>query len=55
MLIKSKVKLEIKNINIKDAEKIISDFNKPNLNQTDIKKTKSTEKNKIKSKKISKK
>jgi trigger factor len=54
-LIKSKIKLETKSINTKEAEKIISKFNKPNLDQTNIKKTKSADKNKIKSKKISKK
>ena len=54
-LIKSKIKLEIKNINTKEAEKIISEFNKPNLDQTNTKKTESPEKNKAKSKKISKK
>ncbi len=37
-LIKSKIKLEIKNINTKEAEKIISEFNKPNLDQADIQK-----------------
>ena len=54
-LIKSKIKLEIKNINTKEAEKIISEFNKPNLDQTNTKKTESPDKNKVKSKKISKK
>jgi trigger factor len=54
-LIKSKIKLEIRNINTKEAEKIISEFNKPNLTQTDTKKTQSLDKNKAKSKKISKK
>jgi trigger factor len=54
-LIKSKVKLEVKNINTKEAEKIIAEFNKPNLDQADTRKTKSTDKNKIKSQKISKK
>ena len=54
-LIKSKIKLEIKNISTKEAEEIISEFNKPNLNQTSTKKTESPEKNKAKSKKISKK
>ena len=54
-LIKSKIKLEVKNINTKEAEKIISEFNKSNLNQTDSKKTKSIYKNKAKSKKNSKK
>ena len=37
-LIKSKIKLEIKNINTKEAEKIISEFNKPNLDQGNTKK-----------------
>jgi len=54
-LIKSKIKLEIKNINIKEAEKIISESNKPNLDQGNTKKTKSSDKNKAKPKKISKK
>ncbi len=54
-LIKSKIQLEIKDINSKEAEKIIADFNKPNLDQTDIKKTKSSNKNKPKQQKISKK
>ena len=54
-LIKSKIKLEIKNINTKEAEKIISEFNKSNVDQTNTKKTQSLDKNKAKSKKISKK
>ncbi len=54
-LIKSKIKLEIKNINTKEAEQIISRFNKPNLDQANTKKTQSSDKNKVKSKKISKK
>jgi len=54
-LIKSKIKLEVKNINTKEAEKIISEFNKPNLDPDNIKKTESSDKNKAKSKKISKK
>ena len=54
-LIKSKIRLEIKDINTKEAEKIISEFNKPNTEQTDSQKTKSLDKNKAKSKKISKK
>jgi len=54
-LIKSKIKLDIKKINEKEAEKIITEFNKPNLDQENIKKTKSPDKNKAKSKKISKK
>ena len=54
-LIKSKIKLEIKNINTMEAEKIISKFNKPSVDQTNTKKTKSLDKDKSKSKKISKK
>ena len=38
-----------------DSEKIISEFNKPNLDQGNTKKTKSSDKNKAKPKKISKK
>ena len=53
--IKSKIKLEIKNINTKEAEKIISEFNKPNVEQANRKKTQSVDENKAKSKKISKK
>jgi len=37
-LIKSKIKLEKKNINTKEAEKIISEFNRPNIDQTNTKK-----------------
>jgi trigger factor len=54
-LIKSKIKLTTKEINAKEAEKIISEFNKPNLDDTKIPKTKSLDKNKPKTKKISKK
>ncbi|MDA8822407.1 trigger factor [Candidatus Pelagibacter bacterium] len=54
-LIKSKIKLTIKEIDSKEAEKIISEFNKPNLDNTKTSKTKSLNKNKSKSKKISKK
>ncbi len=54
-LIKSKIKLVEKNINIKEAEKIISEFNKPNFDKNKIKKTEPSTKNKAKSKKISKK
>ena len=54
-LIKSKIKLETKNISTNEAEKIITDFNKPNLDQTDSKKTKSSKKDQVKTKKISKK
>ena len=53
-LIKSKIKLEIKNIDIKEAEKIISEFNKPNVEQTETK-TESISKIKTKTQKISKK
>ena len=54
-LIKSKIKLVIKDIDTKEAEKIISEFNKPNLDNVKTSKTKSSDKNKSKSKKISKK
>ena len=54
-LIKSKIKLTIKDIDTKEAEKIISEFNKPNLDNIKVSKTKSSDKNKPKSKKISKK
>jgi trigger factor len=54
-LIKSKIKLTSKEISIKEAEKIISEFNKPNLDEKKSPKTRSSEKNKSKSKKISKK
>ena len=54
-LIKSKINLKSKEINTKEAEKIIAEFNKPNIDKTDKSKTKSSEKNKSKSKKISKK
>jgi trigger factor len=54
-LIKSKIKLSAKEIGTKEAEKIISEFNKPNLDEKRSPKTKSSEKNKTKIKKISKK
>ena len=54
-LIKSKIKLTTKEISSKEAEKIISEFNKPNLDDVETSKTKSSDKNKSKSKKISKK
>jgi trigger factor len=54
-LIKSKIKLSTKEIDSKEAEKIISEFNKPNLNNTRASKTKFSGKNNLKSKKISKK
>jgi|TARA_B110000881_G_scaffold210542_1_gene218043 trigger factor len=54
-LIKSKMKLTSKEIGAKEAEKIISEFNKSNLDEKKSPKIKSSEKNKSKSKKISKK
>ena len=54
-LIKSKVKITTKEIDTKEAEKIISEFNKPNLDSDTLSKTKSSNKNKSKPKKISKK
>jgi trigger factor len=54
-LIKLKIKLVTKDIDTTEAEKIISEFNKPNLGDGKISKTKSPDKNKPKSKKISKK
>ena len=53
-LIKSKINLVTKEINTKEAEKIIAEFNKPNID-TEKTKTTSSAKNKSKSKKISKK
>ena len=53
-LIKSKINLTSKEINSKEAEKIIADFNKPKID-TDKSKTTSPAKNKSKLKKISKK
>ena len=40
-LIKSKIKLTTKEIDTKEAEKIISEINKPKLNDTKASKTKS--------------
>jgi len=54
-LIKSKINMLSKEINTKEAEKIISEFNKPNLNNLKTSKTKPSVSNKPKSKKISKK
>ena len=54
-LIKSKIKLITKNVTTKEAEKIISEFNKTELQVSDTSKTQSASKNKAKSKKISKK
>ena len=53
-LIKSKINLNSKELNTKEAEKIIAEFNKPNID-VDKSKTTSPTKNKTKSKKISKK
>ena len=53
-LIKTKINLTSKEINTKEAEKIIGEFNKPNVN-TEKSKTTSSAKNKSKLKKISKK
>ena len=53
-LIKSKIKLASKEVNSKEAEKIITEFNKPNIG-TEKSKTTSPTKNGSKSKKISKK
>ena len=54
-LIKSKINLSTKEINSKEAEKIISEFNKPDIVKSDKSKTTSTAINKSKTKKISKK
>ena len=54
MCYKSKINLTSKEINTKEAEKIITDFNKPN-SDIDKSKTSSATKNKTKPKKISKK
>ena len=54
-LIKSKIKLTSKEIDTKEAEKIISENNKPSLNDAKASKAKSTAKSNPKSKKISKK
>ena len=54
-LIKSKIKLTTKEIESNEAEKIITEFNKPNLDDAETFKTKFSNKNKTKSKKISKK
>ncbi len=54
-LIKSKIKLNTKEIDTKEAERIISEFSKPNIVEQQSSKTKSPSKEKVKSKKISKK
>ena len=53
-LIKSKINVITKEVNEKEAEKIIAEFNKPNI-VNEKTKTPSQAKNKTKSKKISKK
>ena len=54
-LIKSKIKLNTKEIDTKEAEKIISEFNKQNIVNKQSPKAKSSAKDKPKTKKISKK
>ena len=54
-LIKSKIKLINKEINLKEAEKIITNFNKPDIDKAKTSETKSLAKSKLKTKKISKK
>ena len=54
-LIKSKINLKTKEIEIKEAEKIISDFNQPNKGDKQTNKNKSSVKDTTKSKKIRKK
>ena len=53
--IKSKIKLNIIEVDTKEADKIISDFNKPNIDKSQTLKTRSSNKEKVKTKKISKK
>ena len=54
-LIKTKIKLNSREIDTKEAEKIINEFNKPNIDNRQSQKSKSSNKDKLKSKKISKK
>ena len=54
-LIKTKIKLTTIEIETKEAEKIISEFNKPNVEYQSETKTKSSNKGKAKTKRISKK
>jgi trigger factor len=54
-LVKSKINLTSKEISTKEAEKIITEFNKPYSKETNITEVKPAAKNKPKSKKISKK
>ena len=53
-LIKSKINLKTKEIEIKEAEKIISDFNQPNKGDKQTNKNKSSVKDTTKSKKLEK-
>ena len=50
-LLKSKMKLSVKNLNSKEAEKIISDFNNGTSAKLMSNKVKSSAKNKVKTKK----
>ncbi len=54
-LIKTKIKINTIEIDTKEAEKVISNFNKPNIDNVQSSKTKSSRQDKVKSKKISKK
>ena len=54
-LIKTKIKINTIEIDTKEAEKVISNFNKPNMDNAQSSETKSSRQDKIKSKKISKK
>ena len=54
-LIKTKIKINTIEIDTKEAEKVISNFNKPNIDKAQASKTKSYSQDKIKTKKISKK
>ena len=53
--IKSKIKLSVNEIGTEEAEKVISDFNKLNIDNSNTSKTKTSTKDKLKPKKISKK
>ena len=50
-LIKSKIKLSTKNVSSKEAEKIISEFNKPQSSKEELKKANTSAKSKAKTKK----
>ena len=51
-LIKSKIKLSLKEINSKEAEKIISEFNKPNVDNSEKSKPLQLQKLSLKQKKL---